>query len=102
MSDTFVTANAPDRSIYTVSQTALSPEQPLLDPKEETASSLLHVTVRPSLLSSDAPVQNYRGLYNLAGIILVSSSFSKTYPTGLVCLEFQIGSGESSQVWVAA
>jgi hypothetical protein len=41
------------------------------DPKQEFASSFLHVEIRPSLLSSEAPVQNYRGLYNLAGIALV-------------------------------
>jgi hypothetical protein len=41
------------------------------DPKNEMASAFLHVETRPSLLSSDAPLQDYRGLYNLAGIALV-------------------------------
>ncbi|CAB9524996.1 Diacylglycerol O-acyltransferase 1 [Seminavis robusta] len=38
-------------------------------------SKPMHVKAAPSFLSSEAPVQNYRGLFNLAMILLVVSNF---------------------------
>ena len=38
-------------------------------------SKPMHTTAAPSFLSSEAPVQNYRGLFNLAMILLIVSNF---------------------------
>jgi hypothetical protein len=38
-------------------------------------SKPMHVKAAPSYLSSEAPVQNYRGLFNLAMIMLIVSNF---------------------------
>lgn len=42
-----------------------------IKPKDIPASEDFHVENRASLLSSDAGIQDFRGLYNLAGLALV-------------------------------
>jgi hypothetical protein len=72
--------------------------------KELKAHHVFHQDLRASLLSTEAPAQNYRGLINLVMLILVFTLFLFYFATYLqyynaVCNTHSVDHGEHVEVW---